>query len=407
MNGTVLVATDGTPQSLGALRVARRLEERDGRKIIAATVVEPVPVYDTGFMVALPEAELFEARKGSIETEIRLQMETVTGSPTGWPLRVEPGIPASRVVSLAEELGASLIVVGVGEHGPMERIFGRETALQIIRLSHLPVLAVPGTDLGLPNKAILCVDFSTFSARAVRAAASLLKSPAELHLVHAVAGLEFVPTTSGDWHPEHIRQLEERLEEFGASLDLDEGCALRTRVLEGEPSHEILAYAEEIGADLIVAGSHGHSFMGRLLMGSVSTRLVRGARCAILVAPPEEPAEEVAAPATDEPSGIHPWTQLLRGFTSRNLGRKTEVEVVHPEFGVQHSGMGLPLWGAVYDPRANRVEIMLGQQGSTERHLTHSIPKPVDVEFEGGGDEPETLLVRTVDGEVLLRVLPD
>lgn len=53
-------------------------------------------------------------------------------------------------------------------------------------------------------------------------------------------------------------------------------------VREGDPAETILAYAEEIEADLIVAGTHGRSGIERHLIGSVAERLVRHASCPIM-----------------------------------------------------------------------------------------------------------------------------
>jgi nucleotide-binding universal stress UspA family protein len=46
---------------------------------------------------------------------------------------------------------------------------------------------------------------------------------------------------------------------------------------------EILGLAEEVGADLIICGSHGRGTMGRLLIGSVSEAVLHGARCPVLI----------------------------------------------------------------------------------------------------------------------------
>ncbi len=51
----------------------------------------------------------------------------------------------------------------------------------------------------------------------------------------------------------------------------------------GDPGHEIARYAEQISAGLIVVSSHGTSGLERLLIGSVADRVVRLARCAVLV----------------------------------------------------------------------------------------------------------------------------
>lgn len=55
-----------------------------------------------------------------------------------------------------------------------------------------------------------------------------------------------------------------------------------TEIREGDPADTILAYAAEIDADLVVAGTHGRSGVERRLVGSVAERLVRHAPCPVL-----------------------------------------------------------------------------------------------------------------------------
>ena len=57
---------------------------------------------------------------------------------------------------------------------------------------------------------------------------------------------------------------------------------VETAVIEGDPAESILEYADEIGADIIVAGTHGRSGVKRHLLGSVAERLVRHADCPVL-----------------------------------------------------------------------------------------------------------------------------
>jgi nucleotide-binding universal stress UspA family protein len=52
----------------------------------------------------------------------------------------------------------------------------------------------------------------------------------------------------------------------------------------GKPAAEILALAEEVGADLIFIGSHGKTGVERMLLGSVSERVVREAKCPVMIA---------------------------------------------------------------------------------------------------------------------------
>ncbi len=62
-------------------------------------------------------------------------------------------------------------------------------------------------------------------------------------------------------------------------------------VLFGSPDSRIVETAEEIGADLIILGSHGYKRWERLLLGSVSSSVVHHAHCSVLVvrSPPGDP----------------------------------------------------------------------------------------------------------------------
>lgn len=63
-------------------------------------------------------------------------------------------------------------------------------------------------------------------------------------------------------------------------------------ILFGSPDSRIVETAEEIGAELIVLGSHGYSRWERLLLGSVSSSVVHHAHCSVLIVRTPEPADE-------------------------------------------------------------------------------------------------------------------
>ena len=60
--------------------------------------------------------------------------------------------------------------------------------------------------------------------------------------------------------------------------------AVETEVYLGAPARVVVDEAIEWGADLIVVGSHGRGFWGRLTLGSVSDAIVHHAHCSVLVA---------------------------------------------------------------------------------------------------------------------------
>ncbi|MCQ8893765.1 MAG: universal stress protein [Methanolinea sp.] len=66
------------------------------------------------------------------------------------------------------------------------------------------------------------------------------------------------------------------------------GVTLNTQIRQGHAGSEIVKAAEEIGADLVVVGSHGKSEVDRLLLGSVSSFVVGNSKVAVLVVRPSQ-----------------------------------------------------------------------------------------------------------------------
>lgn len=60
--------------------------------------------------------------------------------------------------------------------------------------------------------------------------------------------------------------------------------SVETEVYLGAPARVVVDAAKEWGADLIVVGSHGRGFWGRLTLGSVSDAIIHHAPCSVLVA---------------------------------------------------------------------------------------------------------------------------
>lgn len=400
MKSTILVASDGTPGALGALRMAAALQERDGARVEVMGVVEPIPAFDVGMMITIPESGLAEARREGLEREIQEQIREVAGDGASWPVEVDAGIPGPRIVRKAREIGATLILLGLGRHRAVDRLLGGETALQVVRLSGCPVLAVPGAGGIIPRTALVAVDFSLHGEEAARVAARVIDPPGTLILAHVMQGLRFLRDVPEDWEARYRSEVEVRLDELRRSLE-GKGVEVRTRILEGDPARELLDLAQEEGVDLLAAGTHGHAFVARILLGSVSTRLLRGAAVTTLVAPAESVSP--AVPATGQREE-HPWEVLLDRFTRAHAGRPVTMEIVDPELGAQISGTGSPLRGVDYDVRANELHIMLGPLNGAEGHVTHSIRAPRSVELAGAGGRHEVIRVGLPRGEILLRV---
>ena len=106
-----------------------------------------------------------------------------------------------------------------------------------------------------------------------------------VHVVERVEGSGGVGPTRRVDEP----QLQAALERLTAELEQD-GFTASLYInadVGARPAHEIIATARQRDADLIVVGSHGHSMVGGLLLGSVAYRLLHAAPCPVLVVPPE------------------------------------------------------------------------------------------------------------------------
>ena len=86
-----------------------------------------------------------------------------------------------------------------------------------------------------------------------------------------------------------------------ASAGGGSGPTIETRVLEGNPADVLLETADALDADLIVVGTHGRAGPSRWVLGSVSERVVRLARCATLLVRPKSVEIEQDVPTPEPP----------------------------------------------------------------------------------------------------------
>jgi universal stress protein A len=152
------------------------------------------------------------------------------------------------------------------------------------------------------HRILVPTDFSKHSQNALRYGAAFAeKFAAEVHLLHVVQDLAlFIPdnvtgvplvTPPVDQLLDAARQtLERRLQEAA----LPPGIKVRLEAREGSPFYEIIQYAKEIDVDLIVMGTHGHTGLVHVLLGSVAEKVVRKAPCPVLTV--RDPEHEFVHP---------------------------------------------------------------------------------------------------------------
>lgn len=148
------------------------------------------------------------------------------------------------------------------------------------------------------KKILFATDFSDCAKTAQEYAAAFAEQfHAELHVLHVMPDITMMMPDPGTALSLPQNYLVDLKNEAQRALDklfpgaAKEGRPLVRSVRMGNPFVEIVKYAEENGADLIVVGTHGRGALMHLLLGSVAEKVVRKAKCPVLsVRPSGHPA---------------------------------------------------------------------------------------------------------------------
>lgn len=151
---------------------------------------------------------------------------------------------------------------------------------------------------------ILCpVDFSEHSRRALDHAVAIARwYGSVITVTHVVAPAPVFAYGPGPvtfqpaiMSPMDRAQLQSSLDAF-VQGEASRGVTIETDIREGSAAAEVLALAAELSADLIAIGTHGRSGFERLLLGSVTEKVLRKAGCPVLTVPRDHPGTVPAAP---------------------------------------------------------------------------------------------------------------
>jgi nucleotide-binding universal stress UspA family protein len=139
------------------------------------------------------------------------------------------------------------------------------------------------------HRILVPTDFSKYSQTALTYAAAFAeKFEAELYLLHVVQNLALVIPDIIPVEPSLLPSLDQMSAAVDVAFDrLIHENRLQDRKVqralrEGTPFYEIICFARETDIDLIVMGTHGHSGLAHVLLGSVTEKVVRKAPCPVL-----------------------------------------------------------------------------------------------------------------------------
>ncbi|MBK9307147.1 MAG: universal stress protein [Nitrospira sp.] len=281
----ILATTDGSKYGRWAIEwlagmplvvqpVVRVLHVVDVASVRAPFMVQPI-MAGTERYVQSEVNRLEKAAKAAKEESIALLAKL--GLNGG--VSVERGAVAGTIMKYAER-GASLLSIGSRGLDALDRFMLGSVSNHAIHHAPCSVLVVKERPRPV-RRIVLAIDGSDASDKALRflmrqmspTPDGLDREPILVIVVHAMPYLKY---------PEVKEAGKQLMQRYGEKL-VKSGFQIKEALKLGKPAEEILNVAKREKADLIVTGANGLGAIGRILLGSVSTRVVQHAHCGVLV----------------------------------------------------------------------------------------------------------------------------
>jgi nucleotide-binding universal stress UspA family protein len=279
----ILCPVDFSEASTKAYDYAYSLALRCRAKLFVEHVI---PIFEFGYPFAA-EAGIYSdlVKNDNREIEKLVTRRPAQGLAIQTDVRI--GSVADSVLDFAQRQKVDLIVMGTHGRRGVDRLVMGSTTESVLRKARCPVLAVrePAHDFVNPDQAqdpvrlkkvILCTDFSECALAATDYALSLAQEyNAELTLLHVLDGL---PKQKNGIL---IRETAQILRDL-VPVDAQNWCSIKTAVRTGKPYREIIQFAAEQQADLVVLGVRGRNALDLAVFGSTAQRVLQLGPCPVL-----------------------------------------------------------------------------------------------------------------------------
>ncbi|MEF9426530.1 MAG: universal stress protein [Candidatus Mariimomonas ferrooxydans] len=275
----ILVAFDGSESSRNALKQAIKLAETEKSWI---KVLAVVPSYE-GDLELVGVNNIKRVLEGSSEKLVKEAKEISQAEGVSIITSVEQGRAYEKIVYVADVEDCDIIVMGRSGIHNIERMLMGSVTSRVIGYTRKEVLVVPGdTSIGWGN-ILLATDDSKCSEVAADRAINFAKSyGGRLTAVSVVDVTDEFYAEVPQAVAQMVEKAESALEKVNKKAE-SEGIKIESVVREGGEHEKIVEVAEEKGADVIFMGSHGRTGLEKLIMGSITEKVIGYAPCPVMV----------------------------------------------------------------------------------------------------------------------------
>ncbi len=268
----LLVASDDSEYTAGAIHEALRIAKKSGARV---RVIHLIP--RASDELAMSAGQISEPLLARARTHLNeVEREAAAAGVACDTEVIHTGLRLyQEIVNQADQMKADLIVMGRrGQRGLARVLLGQATA-KVIGHAHCAVLVVPRNAEITGQRLVLATDGSAYADAATAMAGSLAKI-----LAAPVSALSVTLPSQSDRRHEEARVAANRAAAFLKNHELDAEAVVH----HGRPDEVIVETTIAKKADLIVIGSHGRTGLDRVMLGSVSERVIDAASTAVLVA---------------------------------------------------------------------------------------------------------------------------
>jgi nucleotide-binding universal stress UspA family protein len=285
---TILLATDGSAEAHCALKAAADLAGRSGAALHLVTAYHFRPSSMLAFAPYIgPDSawDVDETHSRVLLDAERERVEALGATVSGMHVAREPAFEA--VMQVGQTIDADLIVIGNRELASFSRLLVGSVSNQVLHKVHRPVLIVRGGEgCWPPAQVVVGIDNSAVSRRAARFAATIahLYDAATISLLEVEAEVSIAQSIY--LNVDEVEAEHRRVEHVAETLVPLAGRTVSTAVAVGDPATALVKRGDGSSeSTLVVVGTRDLGAVQRLLLGSVSTRILHAGHTPLLVVP--------------------------------------------------------------------------------------------------------------------------